>query len=164
MWTLVSFLSLSICSCFLFLHRTLKSREQLEDVFADTGSPALSRQSPKYGGDLCVFPSWREWTIASSQTRAAGAAEGLVGIAGARGKPPALRTEISGEKAAVVVRSGWTQGTRRAKVSENTLLVTVVRHPAPVAAVAGETPTPAAGGGTQAGVDWKMKAVVVCLA
>lgn len=72
-------------------------------------------------------------------------------VAAAWGKPSGavLRGEVSGEEAGIVWGASCTEGAGGAQISKHTGLIAVVSHPAPVAAVAGETPATAAHGGAQ---------------
>lgn len=81
-------------------------------MFADAASPALPGKSPKHGGDPRFLPGGGEGAAAAGKAGAAGAAEGLVKVAGAGRKlPRATCGEVSAEEAAVVCGAGRTAGT-----------------------------------------------------
>lgn len=109
-------------------------------MLADTGSPAFAGKGSKQGGDPHFLPGRREG--AAGATTAAAAAEGLVVMVVA-----VLRWEISREEAALVCGAGRAEGAESAQLSEHAGVVTVVGHPAPVAAVTGEAPAAAPCGG-----------------
>lgn len=58
-------------------------------MFANTAPPAVTGQGAEQGGDPLFLPGRREGAAAAGKTGAAGAAEGLVMMAGAR-RIPAL--------------------------------------------------------------------------
>ena len=121
-------------------------------MLAHTGSPAFPGQRPEQGRDPRFLPGGRQRGAAAGQTGAAGAADGLMVIAGARRNPfeAVLGGEVSGEEAAVLCGAAG-RAAGRAQVPEHAGLVTVVRHPAPGAAVTGETSAAVADGGAQSG-------------
>lgn len=131
----------------LLLHRSLQSRKELKDVFADAGFAALAREGAKQVGDPRLLPGGRQGAAAARQAGAAGAAEPPVAVA-ARA---VLHWEVLGEEAAVVRAAGGTEGAGGAQVPKHAGLVAVIGQGALVAAVTGETAKTAHGGAHRRG-------------
>lgn len=113
----------------------VESRDELQDVFADAGSPGLPGESPKQGrrgsGGVPCGGGGGEGTAAAGQATAAGTAEAGWGPGGP------LLGEVSGEEANIVW-TGHTAWARGAQVAKHTGQVTVLRHPTLAATVTGE--------------------------
>lgn len=132
----------------LLLYRAVESRDKLQDVFADAGSPTFPREGTEQIGGSGFLPARGEGSTAVCQAGAAVAGK----LGAVQGPIEILKVlHVVGEETAVVWGASCTTEAGGTLVPKNTGHVTLISHQASAAAVTGEAPASAVAHGRQRG-------------